>query len=79
MTLIELYNKSYEGFMLSKCKKIPQLVENPNSRVYHDAALTKVKEWVMFKIQGLTLNKSCSLCYVEQTLFKGQELVWSRT
>ena len=26
MTLIELYNKSHEGFVLSKCKKMPQSV-----------------------------------------------------
>ena len=26
MTLDELYNKSHEGFMLSKCQKRPQLV-----------------------------------------------------
>jgi hypothetical protein len=25
MTLYELYNKSHEGFMLSKCQKMPQL------------------------------------------------------
>jgi hypothetical protein len=52
---------------------MPQLVENPNSRVYHDVALTKVKEWVLFKIQGLTLNQSCNLVGVLQTLFKEQE------
>jgi hypothetical protein len=52
---------------------MPQLVENPNSRVYHDATLTKVKEWVLFKIQGLTLNQNGSLVGVLQTLFKEQE------
>jgi hypothetical protein len=52
---------------------MPQLVENPNSRAYHDAALTKLKEWVLFKIQGLTLNQSFSLVGVLQTLFKEQE------
>jgi hypothetical protein len=52
---------------------MPQLVENPNSRVYHDAALTKVKEWFLFKTQGLTFNKSGNLVCVLQTLFWDQE------
>jgi hypothetical protein len=34
-----------------------------------NAALTKVKEWFLFKIQGLTLNKSFSLVCRLQTLF----------
>jgi hypothetical protein len=73
MTLIELYNKSHEGFMLSKSQENTSIGRKPNSRVYHDAALTKVREWVLFKIQGLTLNQSCSLVGVLQTLFKEQE------
>ena len=36
--------------------------------------MTKVKEWFIFKIQGLTLNKSCSIVYVLQTLFKDPNL-----
>jgi hypothetical protein len=36
---------------------------------YRDTALTEMKEWFLFKIQGLTLNKSCSLGWVEQLLF----------
>jgi hypothetical protein len=52
---------------------MPQLVEKPNSKVYHDVALTKVKKWFMIRIQGLTLNKICSLVGVLQTLFKEQE------
>jgi hypothetical protein len=51
---------------------MPQLVKNPNSRVYLDTALTKVKEWFRIKIQGLTLNKSCSLVAILQTLFMEQ-------
>jgi hypothetical protein len=50
---------------------MPQLVKNPNTRVYHDATLTKVKEWVLFKIQGLTIKQSCNLVGVLQTLFEG--------
>jgi hypothetical protein len=51
---------------------MPQLVKNPNSRVYHDAALTKVNEWVLFKTQDLILNQSCSLVGVLLTYFKEQ-------
>ena len=36
--------------------------------------MTKVKEWFIFKIQGLTLNKSCSIVCVLQTLFKDPSL-----
>jgi hypothetical protein len=35
--------------------------------LFHDAALTKTKQGFLFKIQGLTLNKSCSLVGVLQT------------
>jgi hypothetical protein len=52
---------------------MPQLVENPNYRAYHDDALTKVKEWFLFKIQDLTFNKSCNLVCVLQTLVLDQE------
>jgi hypothetical protein len=30
MTLDKLYNKSYEGFMMSKCQEMPQLAKNPS-------------------------------------------------
>jgi hypothetical protein len=43
--------------------------------LFHDASLTKTKQGPLFKIQGLTLNKSCSLASAEQTLFKGQDLI----
>ena len=36
--------------------------------------MTKVKEWFIFKIQGLTLNKSCSIVCVLQTLLKDLSL-----
>ena len=43
MTLIELYNKNHEGFVLSKCQENASIGRKPNSKVYHDTALTKVK------------------------------------
>jgi hypothetical protein len=42
--------------------------------LFHVVALTIVKEWILFKIQGLTLNKSCTLVGVQQTLFKDPSL-----
>jgi hypothetical protein len=47
--------------------------------LFQDAALTKIMQGLLFKIQGLTLNKSCSFVCAQQTLFKGEELVWSLT
>ena len=43
MTLIELYNKSHEGFMLSKCQENASMDQKGQFKVYRDAALTKVK------------------------------------
>jgi hypothetical protein len=46
-----------------------QWTKKHNLKPYCDVALTRVKEWFLFKIQGLTLNKIYSLVYVQQTLF----------
>ena len=43
MTLIELYNKSHEGFVLSKCQENDSIDQKGQFKVYRDAALTKVK------------------------------------
>ena len=51
-----------------------QWTKKHNLKLYCDAALTKVKEGFLFKIQGLTLNESCSLVCVLQTLFLDQRL-----
>jgi len=79
MSLDELYNKSHEGFMLSLCLENASIGLKPYVKLYQVATLTKAKVWLLFLFWGLTLNKSCSLAYVEQTLFNGQELVWSLT
>jgi hypothetical protein len=47
--------------------------QNPSFKHIHDTALTRVKEWLLFKIQDLTLDKSCSLVGVLQTLFLDQK------
>ena len=54
---------------------MPQLVENPNSKVYRDATLTWVKLWLRVFSWQWNLNKSCSTCYVEQTLFLDQGFI----
>ena len=43
--------------------------------IFHDPTLTKVELQHRLFVLQCTLNKSCSLFYVEQTLFKGHELI----
>ena len=43
--------------------------------IFHDASLTKVEQQLRLFAWQCTLNKSCSLSYVEQPLFKGHELI----
>ena len=43
MTLIEPYNKSYEGFMLSKYQENASMDQKGQFKIYRDTALTKVK------------------------------------
>jgi hypothetical protein len=76
MTLDELYNKSREGFMLSLCQENASIGLKSYLELYRVTTLTKVKGWPLFQLWGLTLNESCSIASVEQTLFKDQELVW---
>ena len=76
MTLDELYNKSHEGFMLSLCQENASIGLKSYLELYRVTALTKVKDWLLLQLWGLTLNESCSIASVEQTLFKYQELVW---
>ena len=44
MTLTELYNKSHEGFMLSKCQENASMDKKGQFKLYRDAALTKMKQ-----------------------------------
>ena len=50
-----------------------QWTKKHNVKLYYDIALTKVKQQFLFKIQGLTFNKSGNLVCVLQTLFLDQE------
>ena len=43
-TLIQLMNKSHEGFMLSKCQENASMDQKGQFQLYHDAALTQVKQ-----------------------------------
>ena len=73
MTLDELYNKSHEGFMLSLGQENGSISLKPYLELYRVTASTKVKDWILLELWGLTLNESCSFASVEETLFKGQE------
>jgi len=44
MTLIELYNNSHEGFMLSKYQENASMDQKGQFQLYRDAALTKMKQ-----------------------------------
>jgi len=76
MTLDDLYNKSHEGFMLSLCQENASIGLKSYLELYRVTALTKVKDWLLLQMWGLTLKESCSFANIEQTLFKGQDLVW---
>jgi hypothetical protein len=43
-TLIKLMNKSYEGFILSKCQENASMDQKAQFKLYRDAALTKMKQ-----------------------------------
>jgi len=73
MTLDELYNKSHEGFLLSLGQGNASIGLKPYLELYRVTALTKVKDWLLLQLSGLTLNESYSFASVEETLFKGQE------
>ena len=64
-----------KGSCWANVKKRPELVENPNSKVYRDATLTRVKLRLRLFAWQWNLNKSCSPYYVEQTLFLDQGLI----
>ena len=62
--------------MLSLCQENASIGLKSYLELYRVTALTKVKDWLLLQLWGLTLNESCSIASVEQTLFKDQELVW---
>ena len=74
ITLDELYNKSYERFMLGKCQENTSIGLKLRFKLYRDATLTCVDQSRTVLAWSCTLNKSWSPCYVQQTLFLDQEL-----
>jgi len=68
-------NKSYEGFMLSKCQENASMDQKGQFQLYRDAALTQVKQCFQDQIWSLTLNKSLGLSGVLHTLFLDQDLI----
>ena len=74
MTLIELYNKSHEGFVLSRDQENASIGLKLRFKRYRDAILTWIELWLRGFAWQWNLNKSLSLSGVEQTLFNDQEL-----
>jgi hypothetical protein len=58
MTLIELYNKSHERFMLGKCQENASIGLKLRFKLYRDATLTCVDELRTVLAWSYTLNKS---------------------
>ena len=73
MTLIELYNKSHEGFVLSEGQENTSIGLKLGFKFYRDATLTYVDQSLTVLAWSCTLNQSWSLSRVEQTLFLDQE------
>ena len=69
MTLIELYNKSHEGFVLSRDQENASISLKLRFKLYRDATLTYVEQSLTLLAWSCTLNKSRSLSGVEQTFF----------
>ena len=58
MTRIELYNKSHEGFMLSKDQENASVGLKLRFKLYRDATLTCVDQLLTVLAWSYTLNKS---------------------
>ena len=74
-TLIELYNKSHEGFMLSWDQENASISLKLKFKLYRDATLTDVDQLLTVLAWSYTLNKSWSLSWIEPNLFDAQELI----
>ena len=75
VTLIELYNKSHEGFMLSWDQENASIGLKLRFKLYRDATLTDVDQLLTVLAWSYTLNKSWSLSWIELNLFDAQELI----
>jgi hypothetical protein len=58
MTLIELYNKSHEGFVLSGGQENTSIGLKLGFKLYRDATLTYVDQSLTVLAWSCTLNKS---------------------
>ena len=58
MTLIELYNKSHEGFVLSRDQENASIGLKLGFKLYCDATLTDVDQLLIVLAWSYTLNKS---------------------
>ena len=74
-TLFELYNKSHEGLMLSKCQENTFIGLNIYFELSNYISLTKVEILFWSKIWSLTQNKSYRYFGVEQMLFMDQVMI----
>ena len=73
VNLIELYNKSHEGFMLSRDQENASIGLKLRFKLYCDATLTCVDQTLTVLAWSCILKKSWSLSGVEQNLFLNQE------
>ena len=73
VTLIELYNKSHEGFVLSRDQENASVGLKLRFKLYCDATLTCVDQMLTVLAWSCILKKSWSLSGVEQNLFLNQE------
>ena len=74
MTLIELHNKSHEGFVLSRDQENASIGLKLRFKLYRDATLTWFELQLRVFAWQWNLNKSWIPCYVQQTLCLDQEL-----
>ena len=58
VTLIELYNKIHEGFVLSRDQENASIGLKLGFKLYHDAILTYVDQSLTLLAWSCTLNKS---------------------
>jgi hypothetical protein len=54
--------------MSRKCRENTPIALKYNLKLYNDTVLTKLKFQFIFKIQGLSFNKSCRTCVIKQML-----------
>jgi hypothetical protein len=63
--------------MPRKCREHTPIALKYSLKHYNDATLTKVKLLFIFKIWGLTFNKSCRTCVIQHILYLNQVLIQS--